>query len=72
MTIYTRIVAAVAAGLIFTSSAVLGDNAPPQPDKQSAPAQNPRSYTSEDLNRTGKTSVAGALPLLDPSITVRH
>jgi hypothetical protein len=31
-----------------------------------------RSYTSDDLKRTGKTTVGGALPLLDPSITVRH
>jgi hypothetical protein len=31
-----------------------------------------RSYTSEDLRRTGKTTLGGALPLLDPSITVHH
>jgi hypothetical protein len=31
-----------------------------------------RSYTSEDLKRTGKTTVGGALPLLDPSLTVHH
>jgi hypothetical protein len=31
-----------------------------------------RSYTSDDLKRTGKTTVAGALALLDPSITVHH
>jgi hypothetical protein len=31
-----------------------------------------RSYTSEDINRTGKTTVGEALPLLDPSITVHH
>jgi hypothetical protein len=31
-----------------------------------------RSYTSDDLKRTGKTTVGGALPLLDPSITVHH
>jgi hypothetical protein len=31
-----------------------------------------RSYSGEDLKRTGKSTVAGALPLLDPSITVHH
>ena len=31
-----------------------------------------RSYTSDDLKRTGKTTVGEALPLLDPSITVHH
>jgi hypothetical protein len=33
---------------------------------------NGRSYSSQDLQRTGATSVAGALPLLDPSVTVNH
>jgi hypothetical protein len=33
-----------------------------------------RSYTSEDISRTGagSTTTAGALPLLDPSITIHH
>jgi hypothetical protein len=31
-----------------------------------------RSYSNQDLQRTGATSVAGALPLLDPSLTVVH
>jgi len=31
-----------------------------------------RSYSQEDINRTGKATVAGALPLMDPSITIRH
>jgi hypothetical protein len=30
------------------------------------------SYSSEDINRTGKTTVGDALPLLDPTVTVRH
>ncbi len=30
------------------------------------------SYSSEDIDRTGKTTVGGALPLLDPAIIVRH
>jgi hypothetical protein len=92
MAIHTCVIAAVAAGLIFASSVVLGDDAPPQATKQTVPVQNPnclthtgsridtkgkcrgtgRSYTSEDLARTGKTTVGGALPLLDPSITVHH
>ena len=31
-----------------------------------------RSYTSDDIRRTGATTVGEALPLLDPSITVHH
>jgi hypothetical protein len=31
-----------------------------------------RSYSSEDIDRTGKTSAADALSLLDSSITVHH
>jgi len=31
-----------------------------------------RSYSGEDMIRTGKTTVGGALPLLDPDITVQH
>jgi hypothetical protein len=31
-----------------------------------------RSYTSDDIKRTGATTVAGALPLMDPSIVVHH
>jgi hypothetical protein len=30
------------------------------------------SYSSQDINRTGKTTVGDALPLLDPTVTVRH
>jgi hypothetical protein len=29
-----------------------------------------RSYSNQDLQRTGATSVAGALPLMDPSLTI--
>jgi hypothetical protein len=92
MAVHTRVVAAIAAGLIFASSAAISDDATPQPAKHSAAAENPsclthtgsriggkgkcrgtgRSYTSDDLNRTGKTTVGGALALLDPSITVHH
>jgi hypothetical protein len=92
MAIHTRVVAAVAAGLILASSAAIGDDATPQPEKHSAAAENPsclthtgsriggkgkcrgtgRSYTSEDLKRTGATTAGGALRLLDPSITVHH
>lgn len=31
-----------------------------------------RSYTNDDMRRTGATTVAGALPRLDPSITIHH
>jgi len=92
MAIHIRVVAAVAAGLIFASSAAFGDDATPQPKKHSAAAEIPgclthtgsriadkgkcrgtgRSYTGEDLKRTGATTVGGALPLLDPEITVHH
>jgi hypothetical protein len=92
MAIHTRVAAAFAAGLIFASSAAIGDDATPKTEKHSAAADNPscltqtgsriggkgkcratgRSYTSDDLKRTGKSTLAGALPLLDPSITVHH
>jgi len=31
-----------------------------------------RSYSNEDIERTGQTNVGDALGLLDPSITVHH
>ena len=31
-----------------------------------------RSYTNDDMTRTGATTVGDALPLMDPSITVHH
>ncbi len=31
-----------------------------------------RSYTNDDMKRTGATTVGEALPLMDPSITVHH
>jgi len=31
-----------------------------------------RSYSQEDISRTGKSTVAGALPLMDPLITIRQ
>jgi len=31
-----------------------------------------RSYSQEDMKRTGQTTVGGALPLLDPAISVSH
>jgi hypothetical protein len=31
-----------------------------------------RSYSGDELMSTGKTTVAGALPLLDPSITIHQ
>ncbi len=31
-----------------------------------------RSYSSTDIDRTGKTSVGDALATLDPSVTVHH
>ena len=90
MDIHTRKVAALAIGLIFISSAALGDDAKPKPPSDSAGAQNAscstqtgsricvkeqsrgpgRHYTSEDIKRTGATTVGQALRLLDPSITV--
>ena len=92
MAIPTRVIAAIAAGLILTSSAALGDDAKPKTDTPTAAADNPscltqtgslvsakgkcrgtgRSFTNDDIKRTGKTTVAGALPLLDPALTVHH
>jgi hypothetical protein len=31
-----------------------------------------RSYSSTDIDRTGKTNAADAVALLDPSVTVHH
>jgi hypothetical protein len=31
-----------------------------------------RSYSKEDLDRTGQTTVAGGLGMLDPSVTISH
>jgi hypothetical protein len=31
-----------------------------------------RSYSQTDINQTGKTTVAGALSNLDPSLTITH
>jgi hypothetical protein len=31
-----------------------------------------RSYSQQDINRTGQSQVGDALPMLDPSITVHH
>ncbi len=31
-----------------------------------------RNFSSEDIDRTGRTSAADALALLDPSVTVHH
>jgi hypothetical protein len=92
MDIYTRVVAAIAVGLIFVSSAAIGDDTKPKPQSDSAGAQNAscltqtgsricvkgkgrgpgRYYTSEDMRRTGATTVGQALRLLDPSIIVHH
>ena len=92
MAIHTRVVATVAAGLIFANSAAISDDATPHHEKHPAAAKNPscltqtgsridaqgkcrgtgRSFTADDLERTGSTTVGGALSLLDPSITVHH
>jgi hypothetical protein len=92
MHIHTRIVAAIAVGLIFVSSAAIGSDAKPKPQSYSAAAENAscltqtgsricvkgksrgtgRYYTSEDMRRTGATTVGRALALLDPSIIVYH
>ena len=31
-----------------------------------------RTYTQDDIKRTGQTTVAGALGLLDPAVTITH
>lgn len=31
-----------------------------------------RTYSQTDIDRTGRTTVAGALGLLDPSVTITH
>jgi hypothetical protein len=42
------------------------------PADASACSATGRSYSNEDISRTGSTTAAGALQLLDPSVTVRH
>jgi hypothetical protein len=46
-----------------------GSRIPAGPDACTATG---RSYSQTDLDRTGKTTVAGALANLDPSITITH
>jgi hypothetical protein len=46
-----------------------GSHFPPSDSYCAGPGS---SYSSEDIERTGKTTVAGALPVLDPAIIVRH
>ena len=43
---------------------------PARPD-QCSPSPG-RTYSQEDVQRTGQTNVADALQMLDPSITVHH
>jgi hypothetical protein len=47
-----------------------GSRIPPSPD--TACLATGRSYSQTDLDRTGKSTVAGALRDLDPSLTISH
>jgi hypothetical protein len=42
------------------------------PDNGTNCSASARSYSRDDINRTGATTAGDALPLLDPSITVHH
>ena len=45
---------------------------PPGPNECATAASPVRSYSSEEIDRTGATDAAHALQLLDPSVTVGH
>lgn len=47
-----------------------GSRIPPSPDFKCTAWG--RSYSQTDIDQTGKTTVAGALGLLDPSLTITH
>jgi hypothetical protein len=48
-----------------------GSRIPAGPDNEYCTATG-RSYSQTDIDRTGKTTVAGALGNLDPSLTITH
>jgi hypothetical protein len=61
------------------AAAALVQNAACSPQSSSRIAANPancagfdRSYSSDDITRTGATTTGDALRLLDPAITVHH
>ena len=47
-----------------------GSSIPPSPDRPCVATG--RSYSQTDIDQTGKTTVAGALRNLDPSLTINH
>lgn len=47
-----------------------GSRIPPGPDGHCTAIG--RSYSQTDLNQTGKTTAAGALGMVDPSVTITH
>jgi hypothetical protein len=87
MTAYKQIASAIIAGMTLcgcattkppASAATVNDPSCLK-DTGSRIASNPgqcrgfgRSYSSQDIDRTGVTTSAEALSLLDPSITVHH
>jgi len=65
----TRVAAGTAA-VPPCSAPATASRLPPKPGECSASPG--RTYTQEDVQRTGQTNVGDALQLLDPSITVHH
>jgi len=59
--------AAVGSSTCLTST---GSRIPPGPDSNCTAWG--RSYSQTDIDQTGKTSAAGALRNLDPSLTITH
>lgn len=59
--------ASAAVGSCLTST---GSRIPPGPDSNCTAWG--RSYSQTDIDQTGKTSAAGALRNLDPSLTITH
>jgi hypothetical protein len=74
MAISIQITGAIIAGFALCGCATTVGNssARPTPAATKAADAEVRSYSQDDIERTGKTNVGDALAHLDPSITVHH
>jgi hypothetical protein len=63
---------AVAGGPVARNPACLSDTGTRIPANDANCSTVGRSYSSDDIHRTGATSADEALPLLDPAITVHR
>ncbi len=78
MAIYTRIAAAIAAGMIFAGCTTIADDTKAKPDRHAAAAENPSclAETGSRISVKGKCRGTGRSytddDIRDPSITVHH